>query len=213
MAIAERSRRGVLVGGSCSGSPVRGSVSEQRPRPDTANPARGLGPPVPAAPPASMPAPNRTTRILPLARTTAWLLREGDELVFRRAALHAALAGTLVEFLDALTIVLAVATTRGRRGAPGGTGLAIAVLLLLLLLLMVGLGDAIAWIPLQPLQVALGALTLLFGMRWLRKAMLRATGAIPLRDELAAYGRQGAASAASGPRDRWDRDAPGTTFA
>ncbi len=123
-------------------------------------------------------------------------------------AVYAAFAGTLVEFLEALTIVLAVGTTRGWRGALGGTGLAVVVLLLLL----VGLGNGITRIPLQPLRVALGALTLLFGMRWLRKAVLRAGGVIPLRDELAAYGRQRAASASTGPGGRWDRDALGTTF-
>ncbi len=124
-------------------------------------------------------------------------------------ALYTAFAGTLVEFIEALTIVLAVGTTRGWRGALGGAGLAIGFLLLLL----AGLGSGITRIPLQPLRVALGGLTLLFGMRWLRKAMLRSAGVIPLRDERAAYGRQLAASASRPPRSTlWDRDALGTTF-
>ncbi len=123
-------------------------------------------------------------------------------------ALYTAFAGTLVEFIEALTIVLAVGTTRGWRGALGGAGLATGVLLLLL----AGLGSGITRIPLQPLRVALGSLTLLFGMRWLRKAMLRSAGVIPLRNEHAAYGRQLAASASGPRRTRWDRDALGTTF-
>lgn len=123
-------------------------------------------------------------------------------------ALYTAFAGTLVEFIEALTIVLAVGTTRGWRGALGGAGLATGFLLLLL----AGLGSGITRIPLQPLRVALGALTLLFGMRWLRKAMLRSAGVIPLRDERAAYGRQLAASASGPRRTLWDRDALGTTF-
>ena len=123
-------------------------------------------------------------------------------------ALYATFTGTLVEFLEALTIVLAVGTTRGWRGALGGAALAIGVLLLLL----AGLGSGITRIPLHPLRMALGALTLLFGMRWLRKAMLRSAGVIPLRDERAAYGRQLAASKAGPRRTPWDRDALGTTF-
>ena len=124
-------------------------------------------------------------------------------------AIYAAFAGTLVEFLEALTVVLAVGATRGWRGALGGAGLAVAALLALL----AALGGEVARLPLRPLQLMLGALTLLFGLRWLRKAMLRAAGVIPLRDEASAYRRQQAASAAAGaPRGRWDGEAMATTF-
>ncbi len=124
-------------------------------------------------------------------------------------AVFASFAGTLVEFLEALTIVLAVGTTRGWRSALGGAVLAAVVLLLVL----IGLGDEITRIPLRPLQELLGGLTLLFGMRWLRKAMLRAAGAIPRRDELNAYRRQRKVSELHDPRRRgWDREALGTTF-
>ena len=127
-------------------------------------------------------------------------------------AAYAAFVGTFVEFLEALTIVLAVGTTRGWRDALGGAALAIGVLFLVL----IGIGDEMTRIPLRPLQVVLGGLTLLFGMRWLRKAMLRAAGVIPLRDELGIYGRQRDRLASGGlrHRDRGDRDweALGTTF-
>ncbi len=125
------------------------------------------------------------------------------------SAVFASFAGTFVEFLEALTIVLAVGATRGWRSALGGAVLAACVLLLVL----IGLGDTITRIPLRPLQEVLGGLTLLFGMRWLRKAMLRAAGVIPLRDELGAYDRQRDLFASNGPRRRgWDPEALGTTF-
>lgn len=124
-------------------------------------------------------------------------------------SVYSAFAGTLVEFLEALTIVLAVGASRGWRGALTGAGLA----LLLLLALLAVLGDGIRAIPLLPLQLVLGSLTLLFGIRWLRKAMLRAAGVIPLRNEMEAYARQRTASGSFRyPRGRWDAEAIGTTF-
>ena len=91
----------------------------------------------------------------------------------------AAFLAALVEFVEALTIVLAVGTTRGWRpallGAAAGTGL--------LVLLVVLLGPALQLIPIEVLQLVVGTLLLLFGMRWLRKAMLRAGGVIALHDE------------------------------
>ena len=128
---------------------------------------------------------------------------------------YAAFVGTFVEFLEALTIVLAVGTTRSWRDALAGAALATGVLLLVL----IRVGDEMTRIPLRPLQAVLGGLTLLFGMRWLRKAMLRAAGVIPLRDELGVYGRQRDRLASGGSRHRgrgdrgnWDWEALGTTF-
>lgn len=124
-------------------------------------------------------------------------------------AVYAAFAGSLVEFVEALTIVLAVGTIRGWRSALGGTALAVA----LLVLLLAALGSAIIQIPLPPLQLLLGGLTLLFGLRWLRKAMLRSAGALAPRDETAKFARQAAASASSGlGAGSWDPEALGTTF-
>ena len=73
--------------------------------------------------------------------------------------------------------MLAVGAVRGWRGALGGTGLA----LLVLLVIVAVLGPALTRIPLDLVQLGLGTLLLLFGMRWLRKAILRSAGVIPLR--------------------------------
>jgi uncharacterized membrane protein len=98
-------------------------------------------------------------------------------------AMTAAFLASLVEAVEALTIVLAVATVRGWR--PAGLG-AFAGLLLLALIVAV-LGPLLDRIPLHILQLAIGVLLLLFGMRWLRKAILRSAGIIPLHDETKAY--------------------------
>ena len=98
-------------------------------------------------------------------------------------AISAAFLGSLVEAVEALTIVLAVATVRSWR--PAGLG-ALAGLVLLAVIVLV-LGPLISRIPLQALQLVIGILLLLFGMRWLRKAILRAAGLIPLHDETTAF--------------------------
>ena len=98
----------------------------------------------------------------------------------------AAFFASLVEFVEALTIVLAIGAVRGWRGAIGGAVLALAVLLLL----VAAVGQTLAAIPQGAVQLVLGTLLLLFGMRWLRKAILRAAGFIPLHDENAAYAKE-----------------------
>jgi uncharacterized membrane protein len=98
-------------------------------------------------------------------------------------AISAAFLGSLVEAVEALTIVLAVATVRSWR--PAGLG-ALAGLVLLVLIVLV-LGPLIGRVPLQVLQLLIGILLLLFGMRWLRKAILRAAGLVPLHDEATAF--------------------------
>ena len=99
------------------------------------------------------------------------------------SAMTTAFLASLVEAVEALTIVLAVATVRGWR--PAGFG-AIAGLMLLVLI-VVALGPLIDQVPLHLLQLAIGILLLLFGMRWLRKAILRSAGVIPLHDEAMAF--------------------------
>jgi len=121
----------------------------------------------------------------------------------------AAFLASLVEFVEALTVVLAVGTVRGWRGALAGSGGALGVLLLLVIVL----GPVLAGIPLHHLQLAVGALLLLFGMRWLRKAVLRSAGVIPLHDEKAAYAKETAFLRQARRNDRgWDTIAVATAF-
>jgi Ca2+/H+ antiporter, TMEM165/GDT1 family len=98
-------------------------------------------------------------------------------------AITTAFLGSLVEAVEALTIVLAVATVRGWRpsllGAGGG--------LVLLALIVLVFGPLLNRVPVHLIQFAVGLLLLLFGMRWLRKAILRAAGIIPLHDETRAF--------------------------
>lgn len=121
----------------------------------------------------------------------------------------AAFLASVVECVEALTIVLAVGAVRGWRGALGGTGLA----LLALLAIVVALGPALTRIPEAAVQLGVGALLLLFGMRWLRKAILRAAGVIPLHDEADAYAREFAQQGRlGGVGQGWDRIAIATAF-
>src|SRR3954468_11561196 len=92
------------------------------------------------------------------------------------SAVIAAFLGSLVECVEAVTIVLAVGTVRGWRDALLGAAGGLAVLTTL----VVGLGPALAVILLTVLQLVIGVLLLLFGLSWLRKAVLRAAGIIPL---------------------------------
>ena len=94
-------------------------------------------------------------------------------------AVSAAFLSSLVEAVEALTIVLAVATVRGWRPAGLGALAGLATLALIVL----ALGPLLDRVPLHALQLVIGVLLLLFGMRWLRKAILRAAGVIPLHDE------------------------------
>src|SRR2546427_5833181 len=98
-------------------------------------------------------------------------------------AVSAAFLSSLVEAVEALTIVLAVATVRGWRPAGLGALAGLATLALIVL----ALGALLDHVPLNLLQLAIGVMLLLFGMRWLRKAILRAAGVIPLHDEAAAF--------------------------
>jgi uncharacterized membrane protein len=106
-------------------------------------------------------------------------------------AVLAAFLASLVEFVEALTIVLAVGTIRGWRAALTGVLLGTALLVLLVVLF----GPALQRVPLTTLQLVVGTLLLLFGMRWLRKAVLRSAGVIGMHDEAAIYARETAALA------------------
>ncbi|WP_407052097.1 COG4280 domain-containing protein [Methyloraptor flagellatus] len=98
-------------------------------------------------------------------------------------AISASFLASFVEIVEAFTIVLAVATVRSWRPAVLGTVSA----LLVLTLLVAALGPLLDRMPLTALQLVIGVLLLLFGMRWLRKAILRGAGYIALHDEDAAF--------------------------
>ncbi len=108
--------------------------------------------------------------------------------VTARPAISAAFLALAVEVVEAFTIVLAVGTFSGWRPALLGSGAGLAVLTCLIL----GLGPLLGHIPIYTFQFVVGVLLLLFGMRWLRKAVLRAAGIIPLHDELAAFAAEAA---------------------
>ncbi len=95
-----------------------------------------------------------------------------------------------VEAVEALTIVLAVGTTRSWRSSFYGLGAAIGVLAVL----VAALGPALTSLPLNALRVAVGGLLLVFGLQWLRKAVLRAAGLKALHDEGAAFAAETAAA-------------------
>src|SRR5207245_7044811 len=105
-------------------------------------------------------------------------------------------------------LVLSAATARGWR--PGLTGAGAGVLILTALTL--ALGPALQRIPLGPFQLLVGVLLVLFGMRWLRKAILRAGGVIALHDEAEAFATESAALAAARPLSGWDAIAIVTAF-
>jgi len=98
------------------------------------------------------------------------------------SALAAFLAST-VEFVEALTVVLAVGSVRGWRDTLFGAAAAAGVLALLTAVL----GPALSLIPLRGLQIVVGTLLILFGLRWLRKAVLRSAGVLALHDEDQAF--------------------------
>src|SRR5690348_12028005 len=88
-----------------------------------------------------------------------------------------------VEAVEALTIVLAAGVTRGWRSALLGVAAGLAALALF----VTALGPALTLIPIDVLRLVIGALLLVFGLQWLRKAILRASGYKALHDEQAIY--------------------------
>jgi uncharacterized membrane protein len=104
------------------------------------------------------------------------------------------LAACAVEAVEALTIVLAVGATRSWRSALTGVGAA----LLVLAVITAALGPAVTALPLGVLRVVVGGLLLVFGLQWLRKAILRAGGFKALHDELATFEEERAAARGAG---------------
>jgi uncharacterized membrane protein len=99
----------------------------------------------------------------------------------------------VVEAVEALTIVLATGLTREWRSTFQG----MAVALVTLAVITAAVGPAINELPLTALRVVVGALLAVFGLQWLRKAVLRATGYKALHDEASAYLREVAAAKAA----------------
>jgi uncharacterized membrane protein len=106
-----------------------------------------------------------------------------------------AFLASAVEMVEALTIVVAMGTTRDWRSALTGVGAAIVVLAAV----VAALGPALRLVPISDLRLVVGALLLVFGLQWLRKAILRSAGLIPLHDEAEIFERERRkAQAASG---------------
>lgn len=101
-------------------------------------------------------------------------------------AVSAAFLASVVEVVEAFTIVLAVATVRSWRPAITGTAAA----LIVLAGIVVVLGPLLDRVPIGAMQLVIGVLLLLFGIGWLRKASLRAGGIIALHDEEAIFNKE-----------------------
>ncbi len=107
-----------------------------------------------------------------------------------------------VEAVEALTIVLAVGTTRSWPSAFYGVGAAV----LALAAIVAALGPALTALPFNVLRLVVGGLLLVFGLQWLRKAILRAAGLKALHDEDAAFRAEREAAIQAGSRRRADID-------
>jgi len=99
-----------------------------------------------------------------------------------------------VEAVEALTIVLAVGSTRSWRSAMSGVGAAIVVLAAI----VAALGPALTSLPIDVLRLIVGGLLLIFGLQWLRKAILRSAGLKAKHDELETYEEEIEAARAAG---------------
>ncbi len=110
----------------------------------------------------------------------------------------AAFLASTVEMVEALTIVLAVGVTRGWRSALIGVAAATVALAAVVLVF----GPALTLVPIDSLRLVIGGLLLIFGLQWLRKAILRASGYKALHDEEAIYEREAAEARAAGRTER-----------
>ncbi len=126
----------------------------------------------------------------------------GETALALAVAAAPAFVASAVEFVEATTIVLAVGVTRGWRGPLAGTVVAVATLAVVVALVGAAL---VTIVPEHLLKVVVGSLLLLFGLRWLRKAILRFAGIVALHDEELIYQREVAELRARGlRRTEWD---------
>jgi len=110
-----------------------------------------------------------------------------------------AFLASMVECVEALTVVLAVGSVRGWRPALQGTVLGLAALFAAVAIL----GPVLSLVPLGWLKVAVGILLFAFGLRWLKKAVLRSAGVIPMRDEALAFAKSTDKLGANEDRHDW----------
>jgi uncharacterized membrane protein len=108
-----------------------------------------------------------------------------------------AFAASFVECVEAFTIVLVVGVTINWRSALAGTGAALAILAALVGVFGVAL---VQWVPLDGLRLVVGAILILFGLKWLKKAILRYAGLKALHDEEAIYEHEQAEIRARGEK-------------
>ena len=115
----------------------------------------------------------------------------------------ATLLASGVEFVEALTIVLAMGTTRGWRSTWFGVGAALAALAVVTAIAGYALQS---WLPEALLQLIVGTLLLIFGLQWLRKAILRSAGLKALHDEDETFREEVEAARAAGEERRLGLD-------
>jgi uncharacterized membrane protein len=119
-----------------------------------------------------------------------------------------AFIASAVEFVEALTIVLASGVTRGWRSSLAGLGAATVALAVI----VAALGPALTLIPINALRLVVGGLLLAFGLQWLRKAILRASGYKALHDEAAIFARETEEARTAGHQERAGLDWYGFTL-
>jgi uncharacterized membrane protein len=119
-----------------------------------------------------------------------------------------AFLASAVEMVEALTIVLASGIARGWRSSLIGMGAAV----LTLAVIVAALGPALTVVPLNALRLVVGGLLLTFGLQWLRKAILRASGFKALHDEDAIFAKELEEARTAEPRERAGVDWYGFTL-
>ncbi|GAC1430499.1 MAG: hypothetical protein NVSMB65_03950 [Chloroflexota bacterium] len=110
----------------------------------------------------------------------------------------ASFLASAVEMVEALTIVLAAGVTRGWRSSLIGVGVALVALAAIIAVL----GPALTAIPIDVLRLVVGGLLLIFGLQWLRKAIMRSSGYKALHDEAAIFQKERAAAQERGAEVR-----------
>lgn len=156
--------------------------------------AEGIPTPTPTPTPILIPITMLRMRGQPLARALwVWRVRRlergtggKDQIMSGIFVVLASFLASAVEMVEALTIVLAAGVTRGWRSSMIGVGVALVVLAAITALL----GPALVLIPIDALRLVVGALLLVFGLQWLRKAILRSSGYKALHDEAAIFQRE-----------------------